>query len=205
MPRRSNVVGVSPRAPRAMPNARARLAALAIGCAVTGLTAVLQAEDWPQWRGVNRDAVWRDTGIIERFPEGGPARHLAGADPGRVRRTGGGGRPGLRPRLSGDARQPDNGRPRAAAGARRGDRRRALAGGVARHLPEHPHKVRERTAHYADSTWRPRVHPGRGRDAVVLRRGDRRSDLAPQHRRRLQRNCSRLPASRRRRWSKAIC
>lgn len=25
------------------------------------------AEDWPQWRGVNRDGVWRETGIIERF------------------------------------------------------------------------------------------------------------------------------------------
>ena len=26
-----------------------------------------QAEDWPQWRGLNRDGVWRETGTIERF------------------------------------------------------------------------------------------------------------------------------------------
>jgi len=25
------------------------------------------AEDWPQWRGPNRDSVWRESGIIERF------------------------------------------------------------------------------------------------------------------------------------------
>ena len=25
------------------------------------------AEDWPQWRGVNRDGVWSETGIIEKF------------------------------------------------------------------------------------------------------------------------------------------
>jgi outer membrane protein assembly factor BamB len=30
------------------------------------------ADDWPQWLGPQRDGVWRETGIIERFPEGGP-------------------------------------------------------------------------------------------------------------------------------------
>ena len=25
------------------------------------------ADDWPQWRGVNRDGVWRESGIVERF------------------------------------------------------------------------------------------------------------------------------------------
>ena len=25
--------------------------------------------DWPQWRGVRRDGVWRETGIIEKFPD----------------------------------------------------------------------------------------------------------------------------------------
>lgn len=30
------------------------------------------AADWPQWMGPNRDAVWSETGIIEKFPEGGP-------------------------------------------------------------------------------------------------------------------------------------
>ncbi|HEV8541015.1 MAG TPA: PQQ-binding-like beta-propeller repeat protein, partial [Verrucomicrobiae bacterium] len=29
-------------------------------------------DDWPQWLGPKRDGVWRETGIIENFPEGGP-------------------------------------------------------------------------------------------------------------------------------------
>ena len=24
-------------------------------------------EDWPQWRGPNRDGVWRETDIVEKF------------------------------------------------------------------------------------------------------------------------------------------
>lgn len=35
-------------------------------------TATLQADEWPQWMGLNRDNVWREEGIVERFPEGGP-------------------------------------------------------------------------------------------------------------------------------------
>ncbi len=30
------------------------------------------ADDWPQWMGPQRDNVWRETGILEKFPEGGP-------------------------------------------------------------------------------------------------------------------------------------
>ena len=26
-----------------------------------------QADEWPQWRGPNRDGVWAETGIIDRF------------------------------------------------------------------------------------------------------------------------------------------
>ena len=44
----------------------------ALACAVVCcLTAVLDAEDWPQWRGIDRAAVWHETGIVERFAEGG--------------------------------------------------------------------------------------------------------------------------------------
>ncbi len=46
--------------------------AVAFVCAVVCLAAVgLHAEDWPQWRGADRDAVWRDTGIVERFADDG--------------------------------------------------------------------------------------------------------------------------------------
>jgi outer membrane protein assembly factor BamB len=32
----------------------------------------VRADDWPQWMGPKRDGVWRETGILDRFPEGGP-------------------------------------------------------------------------------------------------------------------------------------
>lgn len=31
----------------------------------------VEAADWPQWLGPQRDAVWRETGIVERFPATG--------------------------------------------------------------------------------------------------------------------------------------
>ena len=31
----------------------------------------LFATDWPQWRGPNRDAVWTESGIVERLPTNG--------------------------------------------------------------------------------------------------------------------------------------
>src|SRR6476620_6364656 len=30
------------------------------------------ADDWPQWLGPGRNDVWKETGIVEKFPEGGP-------------------------------------------------------------------------------------------------------------------------------------
>ncbi|HXG10140.1 MAG TPA: PQQ-binding-like beta-propeller repeat protein [Gemmataceae bacterium] len=39
--------------------------------AVLGL-AVARADDWPQWLGPQRDGVWRETGLVEKFPPGGP-------------------------------------------------------------------------------------------------------------------------------------
>jgi outer membrane protein assembly factor BamB len=32
----------------------------------------IRADDWPQWLGPKRDGVWRETGILEKFPESGP-------------------------------------------------------------------------------------------------------------------------------------
>jgi outer membrane protein assembly factor BamB len=36
------------------------------------LTLAAHADDWPQWMGPNRDGIWRETSILEKFPEGGP-------------------------------------------------------------------------------------------------------------------------------------
>ena len=30
------------------------------------------AHDWPQWLGPQRDGVWRESGLVEKFPDGGP-------------------------------------------------------------------------------------------------------------------------------------
>ena len=34
--------------------------------------AAVRGDDWPQWMGPRRDNVWREEGIVERFPAGGP-------------------------------------------------------------------------------------------------------------------------------------
>lgn len=45
------------------------LPALFLAIAVSGF---LRADDWPQWLGPQRDSVWRETGILEKFPAAGP-------------------------------------------------------------------------------------------------------------------------------------
>ena len=49
----------------------ARLAA-ALGLVAAGWTAALAGADWPQWRGPARDGVSPETGLLQRWPEGGP-------------------------------------------------------------------------------------------------------------------------------------
>jgi outer membrane protein assembly factor BamB len=34
--------------------------------------AAARADDWPQWLGPRRDGVWRESGILQKFPPGGP-------------------------------------------------------------------------------------------------------------------------------------
>src|SRR3954466_12657834 len=34
--------------------------------------AAASADDWPQYLGPKRDGVWRETGVLEKFSEGGP-------------------------------------------------------------------------------------------------------------------------------------
>ena len=45
---------------------------LSVACiaALSVLPAI--AEDWPQWMGPNRDDVWSETGVLDRFPADGP-------------------------------------------------------------------------------------------------------------------------------------
>ncbi len=40
--------------------------------AVAVWVSVVRADDWPQWLGPQRDGVWRESGIVEKFPQGGP-------------------------------------------------------------------------------------------------------------------------------------
>ena len=37
----------------------------------TLLLALAQADDWPQWRGLNRDGIWNENGVLESFPKAG--------------------------------------------------------------------------------------------------------------------------------------
>ena len=39
---------------------------------VLAFTPTARADDWPQFLGPQRNSVWRETGIVERFPPGGP-------------------------------------------------------------------------------------------------------------------------------------
>ncbi len=34
--------------------------------------AFVRADDWPQWLGPKRDGVWREDGLVDKFPPGGP-------------------------------------------------------------------------------------------------------------------------------------
>jgi outer membrane protein assembly factor BamB len=55
--------------------------ACVVGCCFQGLSdhthmagiSVVRGEDWPQWMGSRRDNVWRETGLLKRFPADGPS------------------------------------------------------------------------------------------------------------------------------------
>ena len=51
--------------------------------ALADLVAAASGDDWPQWRGANREGVWREQGIMQSFPaEGLPVRWRAALGPG---------------------------------------------------------------------------------------------------------------------------
>ncbi len=39
------------------------------------IPATVTADDWPRWLGPEMDATWRESGILDKFPEGGPKVH----------------------------------------------------------------------------------------------------------------------------------
>src|SRR5208283_1068722 len=49
---------------------------LSLGGLIGGLLLVCgdrgSAADWPQWLGPERDSVWRESGILDKFPAEGP-------------------------------------------------------------------------------------------------------------------------------------
>ena len=45
---------------------------LALLLAACGPNRVSLADDWPQWQGVKRDGIWRESNILKKFPEDGP-------------------------------------------------------------------------------------------------------------------------------------
>src|SRR5262245_976908 len=45
------------------------LLALPLFCLATALA---RADDWPQWLGPKRDAIWREDGLLDKFPKDGP-------------------------------------------------------------------------------------------------------------------------------------
>ncbi|MBN1419182.1 MAG: PQQ-like beta-propeller repeat protein [Planctomycetes bacterium] len=44
---------------------------LALSCLLFPVRTGARADDWPQWGGPKRDCAWRETGVVERFGEGG--------------------------------------------------------------------------------------------------------------------------------------
>ncbi len=56
---------------------------------VFGCAAASRADDWPQWRGPQRDGVWRETGIVEKFDAPQLDAKLAHADRQRLQRPDG--------------------------------------------------------------------------------------------------------------------
>ena len=53
---------------------------ISVGLVVTAMAPIFLAAqpfsdtDWPQWRGVNRDDISKETGLLQEWPEGGPQK-----------------------------------------------------------------------------------------------------------------------------------
>ncbi|HMF11613.1 MAG TPA: PQQ-binding-like beta-propeller repeat protein [Gemmataceae bacterium] len=47
-------------------------AAVYVAFLACSATSFARADDWPQWLGPRRDGIWRESGILDKFPAGGP-------------------------------------------------------------------------------------------------------------------------------------
>lgn len=57
---------------------RTLLPSLGVALAIAILTpGSAPADDWPQWLGPRRDGIWRETGILNKFPAEGPRKRWA--------------------------------------------------------------------------------------------------------------------------------
>src|SRR5205085_2974400 len=54
------------------PTRSVRWTALWLGVAAGLAAGAARADDWPQWLGPKRDGVWREKGILDKFPAKGP-------------------------------------------------------------------------------------------------------------------------------------
>ena len=45
---------------------------LLLGAFMSAPVQPARADDWPQWLGPQRDGIWRETGVLDQFPKGGP-------------------------------------------------------------------------------------------------------------------------------------
>jgi outer membrane protein assembly factor BamB len=65
---------MQPRFPARIADFPGRRAALPAGVALALALAAAgaRADDWPQWLGPSRDGVWRETGLLDKFPKDGP-------------------------------------------------------------------------------------------------------------------------------------
>jgi outer membrane protein assembly factor BamB len=61
---------------------RNALAATFLACVVLAFASAARAEDWPQWRGPNRDGISNETGLLKQWPEGGPKLLWQASDAG---------------------------------------------------------------------------------------------------------------------------
>jgi outer membrane protein assembly factor BamB len=48
------------------------LVCLALITVAASIPSLLRADDWPQWLGAKRDGIWREKGILNKFPASGP-------------------------------------------------------------------------------------------------------------------------------------